>query len=101
MPQCSKVTVPDFAVMFPLGSIRLGFWVGLRFPLLLWELIRDVLKVGRSRTLREPYTLSPLYHSLPIEARRGVEPDPPLPTKLMVDYELSAWDQHPATAAWR
>lgn len=99
----SQVTVPDFAVMFPLGSIRLGFYVGLRFPFLFWELIRDLLKIGRSAkaSLREPYSLSPRYHSLPVEARRGIEEDPPLPTKLMVDYELSAWESHPHTAAWR
>jgi hypothetical protein len=89
----SKVTVPDFAVGFPMASIRLGFWVGLRFPLLVKELLWDVFSLGNSFDPAEPYTLSPKYHSLPVEARRGVEPYPPLPTHLMVEYELSAWEE--------
>lgn len=97
----SKVTVPDFAVGFPLASIRLGFWVGLRFPVLVKELLWDTFSLGHSFNPREPYTLSPKYHSLPIEARRGVEQDPPLPTHLMVEYELKGWEEAGALAPFK
>lgn len=93
-----KVTVPDFAVGFPLASIRLGFWVGLRFPVLMKELLEDVFNLGHTFNPAEPYTLSPKYHSLPVEARRGVEPGAPLPTHLMVEYELTAWEKAGALA---
>ena len=97
----SKVTVPDFAVGFPMASIRLGFWVGLRFPFLVKDLVWDVLSLGNSFDPKEPYTLSPKYHSLPVEVRRGVEPYPPLPTHLMVEYELTAWDEAGALAPFK
>lgn len=93
-----KVTVPDIAVGFPMASIRLGLYVGLRFPILVKDLIWNVFSLGHTFDPKEPYTLSPKYHSLPVEARRGVEPDPPLPTHLMVEYELSAWEEAGALA---
>ena len=96
-----KITVPDFAVIFPLGSIRHGFYVGLRFPLLMKELIWEFLSLGHGFDPAEPYVLSPSYHSLPIEARRGVEEQPPLPTRLMVEYELGNWERAGALGAWR
>ncbi|MBL4846304.1 MAG: hypothetical protein JKY65_12315 [Planctomycetes bacterium] len=95
-----KVTVPDFAVIFPLGSIRHGFYVGLRFPMLMKELIWDRFNLGHTFNPAEPYVLSPSYHSLPIEARRGVEELPPLPTHLMVEYELGNWERAGALGAF-
>lgn len=97
----SKVTVPDFAVGFPLASIRLGFWVGLRFPFLVKDLLWEVFSLGHTFDPAEPYVLSPKYHSLPVEARRGVEVNPPLPTHLMVEYELTAWEKAGVLAPFR
>ena len=68
--------------------------------MLVKELLQDVFSLGHTYNPAEPYTLSPKYHSLPVEARRGVEIGP-LPTHLMVEYELAEWKKAGALAPFK
>lgn len=96
--------MPDFWVMGVLGSLRIGLFVGLRFFVLLWELIRDALRAGGGGDDDAPLedvVFSPRYHALDPETRRGLDPYPPLPSRLQIAYELKAWNEAGALAGWR
>ena len=94
-------SIPDFVVLGAGGSLRTGLYVGLRFPLLLWEALRELVKAGRSgEDGQEVFDYDPRYHALDLETRRGVEPDPPLPSRLQIEYELRRWDAAGRLAGW-
>ena len=103
-PAARKAVIPDFAVLGVLGSIALGLQVGFLFPRLVWETLRELLKLGRGRDGaggEELVEYSPRYHGLDPELRRGIEPDPPLPARLQIEYEMGEWDRRGALAALR
>lgn len=98
-----RATIPDYVLLFPLGSVQHGVFVGIFFPLLMKDLVWEVFSLGNSFNPAEPYVLSPKYHSLPVEARRGVEAEEPipLPTKLEVEEQMRVWDAAGALAAFK
>ena len=102
-PSVGGVTIPDFAVLGVGGSLALGLSVGVLFPRLVWDALRELFKAGRGRgaEVEELVEFSPRYHGLDPELRRGIEPDPPLPARLQIEYELGEWDRRGFLAALR
>jgi hypothetical protein len=95
-PPSTYVVIPDYLVLGPLGSLRLGLEVGLFFPVLMFELLGDLFRRGGGSG--EIYDYTPAYHAVDPETRRGVDPaEPVLPSRLQIDLELSAW----ARRGWR
>ena len=95
-PAEQAVTIPDFQVLGVAGSLGLGLWVGVLFPRLVWDAIREGLKLGRGRAGEAGQDLlefSPRYHALDPDLRRGIDPDPPLPVRLQIEYEMGEWDR--------
>lgn len=95
-PAAQAVTIPDFQVLGVAGSLGLGLWVGVLFPRLVWDAIREALKLGRGRAGEGGQDLlefSPRYHALDPDLRRGIDPDPPLPVRLQIEYEMGEWDR--------
>jgi len=101
-PKTSHETIPDFAVAGGLGSLRMGIMVGTEFPLLIAELLGEVLKLkwpsNREESLLD---YDPRFYAIDPGVRRGVEPDPPLPSRLQIDYELARWNQAGRWAGWK
>ncbi|MEZ6183961.1 MAG: hypothetical protein R3F62_03005 [Planctomycetota bacterium] len=100
-PSQRAFTIPDYVAMGVKGSVVTGLQVGLMFPLLVFESLREVLKLGGGAEEEEdwdPVDYTPAYHALDPELRRGVEPDPPLPSRLQIEYELGRWGSW--GAAW-
>ncbi len=95
--------IPDFWVMGALGSLRMGLYVGLTFPLQLWTLLREALKIGGAPAEEgaPTFDFTPRYHAIDPETRRGLEEFPPLPSRLQVEYEMNAWDRAGFAAGWR
>jgi len=93
-------TIPDYVAMGVRGSLVTGLQVGLLFPILVFESLREVFKLGGRDDDEEwdPVDYTPSYHALDPELRRGVEPDPPLPSRLQIEYELARWGS--LGAAW-
>ncbi|MGE0708298.1 MAG: hypothetical protein AB7N76_18485 [Planctomycetota bacterium] len=100
-PAKRRVMIPDFLPVGAVGSLRLGIYVGTGFPLLFLELLGDLFKRGSGPDELAGYDYSPRYHALPVETRRGLEEDPPLPSHLQVEYEMTAWDAGPNAVRWR
>ena len=84
--------IPDFMVLGILGSLALGFHVGIYFPRLIWDIAREIIKPANNRAAEDGFIYDPTYHAIDPEIRRGVEPDPPLPSRLQIDYEMTRWD---------
>jgi hypothetical protein len=99
-PAREKAMIPDFAVLNVVASLRLGIYVGLGFPFLALEFLGDVFKVGGADELAG-FEFSPRYHAVPLETRRGLEADPPLPSHLQIEYELGEWERNGWLAGWR
>ena len=93
-------TIPDYVAMGVRGSLVTGLQVGLLFPVLVFESLREAFKLGGSDDGEDwdPVDYTPSYHALDPELRRGVEPDPPLPSRLQIEYELARWGS--LGAAW-
>jgi hypothetical protein len=101
-PARETTWIPDFVVLGIGGSFRVGLYVGLRLPLLLWEGLRELFKTGRSTDPEafDAYDYSPVYHAIDPETRRGLDEYPPLPSWLQIDYEMSEWDRLGWRAGW-
>lgn len=84
--------IPDFMVLGILGSLALGFHVGVFFPRLIWDILREIIKPANDRGAEDGFIYDPKFHAIDPEIRRGVEPDPPLPSRLQIDYEMTRWD---------
>ena len=96
--------IPDFWVLGVGGSLRVGLYVGFRFFELVWELLRDALRLGGQAPDDGPLeavVCSPRYHAIDPEARRGLDEYPPLPSRLQIDYELAGWARAGKLAGWR
>lgn len=89
----SGTVIPDFMVLGVLGSLALGFHVGVFFPRLIWDIVREIIKPANNRGAEDGFIYDPKFHAIDPEIRRGVEPDPPLPSKLQIDYEMTRWDR--------
>lgn len=102
-PKKKGANIPDFAVLGLLGSLRIGIHVGLIFFILLWEGLKELLKVGRrAGDGAEAFVYSPRYHAIDVETRRGLDDDYPiLPSRLSIDYDMSRWNAAGPFAAWR
>ncbi|MCA8921716.1 MAG: hypothetical protein KDD82_07880 [Planctomycetes bacterium] len=100
-PAQRAFTIPDYVAMGVCGSLVTGLQVGFLFPLLLFESLREVFKLGGGDDDEDwdPVDYTPAYHALDPELRRGVEPDPPLPSRLQIEYELGRWNGG-LRAAW-
>lgn len=91
----SGQVIPDFAVLGLSGSLSMGFYVGLSFPLHLWELFTEFFKRSKGRNASEGFLFDSRYYSLGPELRRGVEPQPPLPSRLQIELEMGTWSRSP------
>ena len=92
-PSQVAVNIPDFVVLDVAESISLGLYVGLRFPLLVWELISESLKLGYRRGEGvAAFEFSPRYHAIDLETRRALDELPLLPSRLEIDYEMAEWE---------
>lgn len=97
-PSRAGAMIPDFVVFGVLGSLGLGLFVGLSFPIHLWDLFAEPLgRLLRKKREDEPeglaaFDYSPRYHAIDVETRRGVDALPVLPARLQRDYELPLWD---------
>jgi hypothetical protein len=101
-PKTSHETIPDFAVAGGLGSLRMGLMVAIEFPLLILELFSELLKIKLPfQSDASLLDYDPRFYALDPEVRRGVEPDPPLPSRPQIDYELTRWDQAGRWAGWK
>lgn len=100
-----KVGIPDVLVNGALGHVRLGLEVGFgyNFPLLLLEGLAELLKLRRKpdEDSLEAFEYSPRYHAVDPETRRGLEPHPPLPSRLEVEYWMGQWDAAGWRAPWK
>jgi hypothetical protein len=85
--------IPDFMVLGVLGSISLGLNVGVHFPFLMWDMVREVLKLKSNRGAEDGFLYDKRFHKVDPETRRGLEPDPPLPSRLQIDYEMGRWNR--------
>ena len=102
-PSQSAETIPDQTVAGFLGAVRIGLYVGIEFPLMLLELVAELLKLKLPFGGAEGDLLDydARFHTLDPEVRRGVEPDPPLPSRVQIDLELQDWDAHGWLAGWK
>jgi hypothetical protein len=89
-----SVTIPDFAVLGVLGAIYIGYEVGFRFPIYLKEMLVEALKLGGARGAEEGFLYDTRYYALSEEIRRGVEPSPPLPSRIELDIQMRMWREH-------
>lgn len=87
----SGVTIPDFMVLGALGAIAVGAHVGVYFPIHLWEMVGEVFHF-QAGTEESEFDYDPRYHAVDPELRRGLCEDPPLPSRLQIEYEMDLWD---------
>ena len=99
-PAKESIWIPDFVVLGALGSLRMGTVVGIYFWLLLLELFQDLFKLGGRADELSGFDFSRRYHAVPLETRRGLEEDPPLPSHLQIELELAELERHGAMAGF-
>ena len=100
-PAKESIWIPDFVVLGALGSLRMGTVVGIYFWLLLLELFQDLFKLGGRADELAGFDFSRRYHAVPLETRRGLEEDPPLPSHLQIELELAELEQNGALAGFK
>jgi len=90
-PNDAVEEIPDFAVLGIVGALWMGLLVAIQYPLLLWELARELLRKDSPDAAFELES-GVSYHGLDHEIRRALGPDGELPSGLTVDMEMSRWD---------
>lgn len=89
--------IPDFAVLGVAGSLWMGVLFGLQYPLLVFELLRELLRKDSPDAAFE-LSSGVLYHAVDPEVRRALGPDGDLPSRLSIAQELGRWDRNSLTA---
>ncbi len=84
--------IPDFAVLGVAGSLWMGVLFGLQYPLLVYELLRELLR-RESPDAASELSGGVLYHAVDPELRRALGPDGDLPSGLSIAEELGRWDR--------
>jgi len=90
-PNDAVEEIPDFAVLGIVGALWMGLLVAIQYPLLLWELARELLRKESPDAAFELES-GVLYHGLDHEVRRALGPDGELPSGLSIDLEMRRWD---------
>lgn len=92
-PHQARSIIPDFMLFGVVGSFKIGLSVGLHFPLLLFTLLKEVVKPKKNEKKPAFMTCDPLYHGIDAETRRGLDDYPALPSQLQIQIEMDDWEQ--------
>lgn len=96
--------IPDFIVLGVLGSLTLGFLVGVWLPVLLYELVLELIKPKSRQQTTDTFEFDCYdrrYHALDSELRRAVDEEWVWPSQLAIERAIADRERYGVLATLR